>query len=118
MHFLAGTLVDDKFRIESLIGVGGFGSVYRAVQVDLDRVVAIKFIQTVTDEKQAYEERLHREALVLSRLKHRGIVSFYGCGFWHDAPYIVLELVEGTPLSDVLTKNPESFSYERILNIA
>jgi serine/threonine protein kinase len=119
MRFLADTLVDDKFRIESLIGEGGFGSVYKAIQLDLDRAVAIKFVHDIApDGKTAYRERLHREALTLSRLRHRNIVSFYACGYWNDTPYIVLELVNGTPLSEVLAANPGSLTFARILNIA
>jgi serine/threonine protein kinase/tetratricopeptide (TPR) repeat protein len=110
----SGTLFDDKFRIVAELGRGGFGQVYRAVQISLDRTVALKLLSGEhTDEVRA---RFQREALALSQLKHQSIVSIYGYGICEQVPYLVMELVDGTTLHDSIAANA-GLTIEKTLHI-
>src|SRR5690606_34171376 len=91
-----GTLVDDRYRIEALLGEGGFAEVYRATQLNLDRTVALKVLIDTLDSP-AFRERFEREARVVAQLRHPSIVTVFDSGF--DAklrlPWISMELIEG-----------------------
>jgi serine/threonine protein kinase len=76
------------YRIESLIGAGGMGRVYRARDTRLNRTVAIKI------SKQGFDERFEREARAVAALNHPHICQLYDVG----PNYLVMEFVEGAPL--------------------
>lgn len=97
-----GTVIDDKYEIVEKIGAGGFGSVYCAVQRQFDRKVALKLLNTNVLLERDGVARFEREAKAISALKHKHIVSFYGFGIWKQAPYMVMELIDGTPLQEVI----------------
>ena len=95
----AGTIVDERFEILSLVGKGGIGTVYRARQAGIERIVAIKFLQDSTIPDEENQERFKREGLALSLLQHPGIPVFYQFGFWSERiPFIVMEFLEGKSL--------------------
>jgi tRNA A-37 threonylcarbamoyl transferase component Bud32 len=91
------------FTIRELIGRGGMGAVYRAEQDRPRREVAIKVLATPLLSDRA-RRRFDREAEVLARLNHPGIVPIYEAGVLGDAhsgtPYFVMELVKGVPLGE------------------
>lgn len=97
-----GTMIDG-LRIESLVGSGGMGTVYQAVDTRLDRVVAVKFL---TDERNRNisVERFRREATAVARCCHPGIVQIYGWGDFQDTPYFTMEFVEGRTLAVYIDK--------------
>lgn len=89
------------FELTSRIGVGGFGTVWRALDTKLDRVVAVKIPRnSQLDPRQ--ELQLINEARAAARLNHPHIVSIYEVGREDDTLYIVSELVSGVTLSDWL----------------
>ncbi len=89
------------FELTSRIGVGGFGTVWRAVDTKLDRTVAVKIPRnSQLDPRQ--ELQLINEARAAARLNHPHIVSIYEVGREEDTLYIVSELVSGVTLSDWL----------------
>ena len=99
-----GSVVDQKFEIISVLGRGGMGTVYRAMQRGLDRMVALKFLQTEMVEDEESKQRFLREAHALSVLTHKNIAAFYSYGIWQNQiPYIAMELLEGQSLSEVLS---------------
>lgn len=91
----AGSLLG-PYRIEELLGAGGMGRVYRALDTRLDRTVAIK---TSADR---FSERFAREARAISALNHPNICTLYDVG----PDYIVLELIDGQTLADRLLLGP------------
>jgi serine/threonine protein kinase len=97
-----GIIIDDKYQIEEAIGTGGFGAVYRAVQKQFDRQVAIKILDTTLLLEPDGLPRFEREAKSIGSLKHKNIVALYGYGAWQQAPYMVMELVQGTSVERLI----------------
>jgi len=90
--------------LEERLGEGAVGVVYRAIHVGLEKSFAIKLLKTAGPPAPDALERFRREAVALGRLRHPHIVKVTDFGFdgsEGDRPYIVTELLEGRPLSDV-----------------
>jgi len=79
------------------------GEVYRGIQLTLERPVAVKLLPVRLLGHRDLLQRFEREARLLSKLKHPGIVSVIDFGYADGRPYLVMELVEGTTLEAVLT---------------
>ena len=87
------------YRIEARLGAGGMGVVYRAHDTRLDRVVAIKLLGERFQGEEAARAQLLREARTASRLNHAHICTIHEVGQTKDQTYIVMEWVDGGPLS-------------------
>jgi eukaryotic-like serine/threonine-protein kinase len=104
-----GDLLADRYRLAERIGSGGMGTVYRAHDTRLDRPVAVKLLHEGREVDDVTRARLRAEAQLAGTLRHPGVVQVfdYGeeVGATGPAPYVVMELVEGTPLSQVLREH-------------
>lgn len=101
----AGTLVDDRYRIDALVGQGGMGMVYRATQLNLGRPVALKLMRGELSVSPGSIEQFRSEALAVARLRHPHIVTIHDVGFAPDTgAYIVMELLEGESLLDLIRR--------------
>jgi serine/threonine protein kinase len=116
-----GALVAGKFRIESLLGRGGMGVVYRATQLPMGRPVALKVLRAeLTDDPRA-RARFEREARIASALDHPAAVAIHDFGEHRvDAAskaiaYLAMELVEGEGLRATLAQEP---STARVIDLA
>jgi len=89
-----------RFEIHEPLGEGGMGFVYRAVDAELHRPVAVKVLKATADE--AVRERFRREARSAARLTHPNVVTLYDAGEEEGRLYLVMELVDGRPLSELL----------------
>ncbi len=94
------------YRIESVIGRGGMGTVYMARQLSLGRPVAIKVLPKDLAGEEQFLERFHREADALSRLSHPSVVAVFDRGEVEGQPYLVMEYVEGMSLRDAMRNGP------------
>jgi len=97
----AGTLFLDRYRIEATIGQGGMGIVYCAHDLLLERLVAIKLVSKNVLGSEA-RARLLNEARTSASLNHPNIVTIYDAGEIDDAPYVVMEFVEGKSLYECM----------------
>jgi len=90
-----------QYRFLSLIGQGGMGAVFKAIQISLNRPVAIKVLPAdlMSDEESNHIARFRQEAFTLARLNHPGIVVVFETGEAGDLLYIVMEFVEGVDLA-------------------
>ena len=99
-----GRTLDGRYAIESQLGVGGVGAVYRATQVMLGRSVAVKLLLEGLDP--SFRARFEREAKALAGLRHPNIVAINDYGVDGDTPYLVMELLEGETLAQRLQRGP------------
>jgi serine/threonine-protein kinase len=95
-----------RFVIRGLLGQGGMGRVYRALDPSLGRDVAIKVVAADLPEEAAGLRRVEREARLLATLNHPNVGAIYGLEVIEGAPYLVLELVEGETLLERLGRGP------------
>src|SRR5262249_29217217 len=95
------------FRIESLLGVGGMGEVYRARDTKLSRDVAVKILPPAFANDPDRLARFKREAQVLASLNHPNIGAIYGLEDSGSTHALILELVEGQTLADLLSGLPK-----------
>jgi len=91
-----------QLEILELIGAGGMGAVFKARQPKLDRLVALKLLSRPLAGDGAFAERFHREARVLARLNHPGIVSVHDYGEAGGFFYLLMEFVDGVNLRQVM----------------
>src|ERR1044072_833772 len=105
---LIGRVINDRFRIISVIARGGMGRVYRAEQVPLGRLVAIKTLDPRSgnsgeENDPQVQQRVFLEASVASKLQHPNTVTVFDYGRTADGVYfIAMELVEGRSLYHVI----------------
>jgi serine/threonine protein kinase len=106
----AGALVPGaslgRFVIRELLGQGGMGRVYRALDPSLGREVAIKAVAPDVQDDGASLRRVEREARLLATLNHPNVGAIYGLEMIDGAPYLVLELVPGETLAERLVRGP------------
>ncbi len=95
-----GTIIGAHYLLEAVLGTGGFGAVYRARHLQLERDVAVKLLHAGADASAT--KRLAREAKVLARLDHPNCVRLMDFGSHAGAVYLVMELVAGQPLAKAL----------------
>ncbi len=100
MSTLLGTSLNGRYRLEARIGTGGMSTVYRALDVTLERQVAIKLMNREVASDSDQLERFRREARAVAQLSHPHIVGVIDAGEDDGRPYIVLEYVEGETLKD------------------
>ena len=94
------------YDIESLLGAGGMGEVYRARDARLNRTVAIKVLPKAFSADADRLQRFTQEARAAAALNHPNILSIFDIGETDGAPYIVSELLEGTTLRELVRNGP------------
>jgi Tol biopolymer transport system component len=94
------------YEIQSAIGAGGMGEVYRARDTRLDRTVAIKVLPSQFAADPQFRERFDREARAISSLNHPHICTLHDVGHQDGTAYLVMEYVESETLAARLTKGP------------
>ena len=98
----------DGYTITGVLGQGGMGIVYRAVQTKLSRTVALKVLPAmVGSASPSAVQRFRREATAAARLHHTNIIPIYDFGESVDAHYYAMELVTGEPLNDLVRRFAE-----------
>ena len=101
----AGRTLDEKYLIEEPLGAGGMGTVYRARHLEMDRPVAIKFLNQRLVEDEAARARFQIEARAAVTLRHPNAVSVTDFGQTAEGGgYIVMELLEGRTLREILSR--------------
>jgi len=93
-----------QFRAADLVGMGGMATVYRARDLYLDRLVAVKILREPYASDGAFRQRFLDEARAAARLDHPNVVRIYDVGIDGRRPYIVLELVEGEDLRALIDR--------------
>lgn len=104
---LVGTMLDGRYRVDTPIATGGMSTVYRGLDVRLDRPVALKVMDSRYSGDSHFLTRFGREAKAVARLKDPGLVAVYdqgGGGNAQEPPFLVMELIEGGTLRELLAE--------------
>lgn len=103
-----GQLFEDRYRLEALVGRGGYAHVWRATQLELGRAVAIKILSVPAKDpahRQELAARFRREAQVLSQLRDPHTLTIHDTGRTEDgALYLISEFVEGCTLEELVAR--------------
>src|SRR5450755_686171 len=105
MALTSGTKLG-PYEIQSLLGAGGMGEVYRARDARLDREVAIKVLAAHLSDSLELRTRFEREAKAISGLQHPNICVLYDVGSQGDIDFLVMEYLEGETLYARLARKP------------
>ena len=96
-----------RYRIEALLGQGGMGRVYKALDKTLDRIVALKVVrQGMMGDAEALK-RFKQELLLASKISHKNILRIHDMGEVGDIKFITMAFVEGQDLHQILHKTPK-----------
>ncbi|MGZ8802481.1 MAG: protein kinase domain-containing protein, partial [Mycobacterium sp.] len=99
---LTGSVLDGRYRVDTLIATGGMSGVYRGLDLRLDRPVALKIMDSRYAADEHFLTRFQREARAVARLKDPGLVAVYDQGIDGRHPFLVMELIEGGTLRELL----------------
>lgn len=111
-YLKVGDIFEEKYELLEVLGAGGVGTVYRARQIEFDRVVALKVLHHDKATDQDFASRFVREAQALSKLHHVNIVSVYHLGVSSTGlSYMAMECVEGKSIRTLLNES-EKISFE------
>jgi len=100
---LAGTELS-HYHIESLLGAGGMGMVYKARQISLNRPVALKILSPSLSSDPSFIKRFHREACAVAQLNHQNIVQIYDVGENEGIHFFSMEWVDGQNLNEIIVR--------------
>lgn len=102
---LIGQVLDNRYKIEDVLGQGGMGMVFRATQTSVHRPVAVKTLNPSLAAAPQFFERFRREAEIASRLRHPNVITIYDFGRSQDGTcYYVMELLEGESLRELVKR--------------
>ncbi len=108
---LLGAIIDERFEILEKLGEGGMGAIYKARQISMDRVVALKILLHDQRGDPISAERFRHEAYLASRLKHPNTIVIHDFGQTEDGLlYIAMEFLSGESLKERLEQGPLSYS--------
>jgi hypothetical protein len=107
MGLTSGTKLG-PYEIQSPLGAGGMGEVYRAKDTRLDRTVAVKILPNHLSDNPEAKQRFDREARAISSLNHPNICTLHDVGHQDGVDFLVMEFLEGETLADRLRKGPLS----------
>jgi serine/threonine protein kinase len=115
---MIGQILSNQFRVERLLGSGGMGAVYLAVQIDMERPVVVKVLHPeLTAGSPTAVERFKREAKAVARLNHPHVVQVHVFGTTeHGQLFLAMEYVDGVTLADAIATHG-SFPEARALKI-
>ena len=103
-RFSSGTVLAERYRIVSLLGIGGMGEVYRADDLTLDQAVALKFLPPACDDDPAWLERFHNEVRLSRQVTHPNVCRVFDIGQVDGEQFISMEFVDGEDLASLLRR--------------
>lgn len=97
-----GQMLDNRYKITELIGVGGMADVYRGSDIVDNKTVAIKILKTEFADNEEFLSRFRNESKAIALLSHPNIVKIYDVGFSENLQYIIMEYIDGITLKDYI----------------
>lgn len=111
-----GLIVDERYEVIAHLGDGGMGSVFKARERELNRLVALKILDPELSKDTEWRARFVREGRALSQLSHPNVLTIYRLGVWGGIPFIAMEYLEGHVLMEELSDGP--LPWQRAVRIA
>ena len=99
---MIGRLISGRYRIEAVVGTGGMAVVYRALDLQENRTVAIKVLRPEYESDMEFVRRFSREAEAAAKMSHENIVNLLDVGIEGEMRYIVMEYVDGQTLKQMI----------------
>src|SRR3974390_140449 len=103
-RFVPGAIVADRYRIVALLGRGGMGEVYRAEDLKLSQVLAIKFLPEKLSQDPAALARFHSEVRIARQVSHPNVCRVFDIGDADGVPFLTMEYVDGEDLSSLVRR--------------
>ncbi len=113
-HWTPGASFGARYRIESLLGEGGMGAVYKAWDMELDRTVALKLVRPELASSHQTMQRFKQELLLASRISHKNVLRIHDLGDLNGTKFITMAFVEGSDLAGIL-ENEGRLAFHRAL---
>jgi len=98
----AGAVLAGRYEILQTLGEGGMGAVYKARDLELDRMVALKVIRPELAKNPAIIDRFKKELLLSQRVTHRNVIRIYDLGEGDGVKFITMEFIEGEDLRSLI----------------
>jgi hypothetical protein len=102
--FVAGTILDGRYRIISLLGRGGMGEVYKAEDLKLDHVVALKFLPDHLSDDSRALTRFRKEVRIARQVTHPNVCRVFDIGEFENRHFLSMEFIDGEDLSSLLRR--------------
>lgn len=102
---MIGHILDNRYKILEEVGTGGMAVVYKAQDILLDRIVAVKILHAKYGDDHDFVVRFRQEAQAAAKLSHPNIVNIYDVGYDENVHYIVMEYVRGETLKEYIEKH-------------
>jgi tetratricopeptide (TPR) repeat protein/predicted Ser/Thr protein kinase len=99
-----GTIIGDRYEIQQLLGQGGMGAVYKARDIELERLVALKLIRPDLASHPEILRRFKQELILAREVTHRNVIRIFDLGQAHGVRFITMEYVEGRDLRALLNE--------------
>lgn len=99
-----GTVFAHRYRVERILGQGGMGQVYHAVDIAIDEPIALKILSSSLGRDGAILDQFKRELKLARRIRHRNVVASFHLGEWHGHSYITQEYIDAENLSALIAR--------------
>jgi serine/threonine protein kinase len=116
-----GTLIDGRYDIRDRLGQGGMGTVYRARDMKMGQIVALKVMPPGPNESEKTRKdrllRFAREIMAINEVRHPNVLNVQEFGFDKDTPYMVMEFLEGEDLGKIMRERSEPLAIDHAVDI-
>ncbi|MET0754067.1 MAG: serine/threonine-protein kinase, partial [Pyrinomonadaceae bacterium] len=102
--FVAGTVLANRYRIIGLLGKGGMGEVFKAEDIKLNQIVALKFLPDKLEKDKAALERFHAEVRTARQVSHPNVCRVFDIGEIENRHFLSMEFIDGDDLSSLLRR--------------
>ncbi len=103
-NFIAGTILNERYRVTGLLGRGGMGEVYKAEDLKLNQTVALKFLPEHFAEDMAVRERFYNEVRTARQVSHPNVCRVFDIGEVEGSHFLSMEFIDGDDLSSLLRR--------------
>ena len=117
MRTRPGLVLEGRYELKKLIATGGMGQVWRGIDRELDREVAVKVLREEYAGEENFLKRFRAEARHTAALSHDGIAALYDYGEVDGRAFIVMELCPGRPLSDIIEEHSRGLPEDRVVTV-